>query len=171
MYHLSLDTLAQVLTTHGSTGRVEAKVPDGMKQLPQARHIILKVERGYVMACWLLDQAGTVILQGQAAWRQIEGQGVLPWQLSLELPLPASVRPAHEVMGSERGARVPRRLYAFPSTQWTRQQQQVFALVDGRRSLREIAQLVSLDHATVAALLAHFHTQGALIWTDEQSLS
>lgn len=177
-----LSFLLQLLQTSKQSGLLFVE-PPGPHEAPwQGR---FRLDNGVVIACWLCDKTdGRVVLKDDEALRWLTSQGKLDWRLEEGTPssapsrplLPppeetsreqrhdAEVRPSavgkNQLRGIPRHTQKGRELSvnAFSS----RDHRQVFTLIDGRRSIEEIASLLHKPPDAVIRLLQELQAAGLI---------
>jgi hypothetical protein len=154
VYNLDLETMLATLLRRQQSGILSARLPSG-KVGKGPGHIEIVLNRGKVVTCQLT--AGQLDLRGRDALQVIAGLGVLPWAFVASPPQSSLARtqplPAVQLTFEER---VPRRLVTLQGSQLAklpRPHFQVYAHVDGKRTLGEIANLLRLTPEQIENIL------------------
>jgi hypothetical protein len=159
-YALPLDDVIQVLQSASQTYQVRAALP--VSVLPfhtrrgEAFVAEVRVTGGQVHSCQIRDQLGTIRLEGPKALDAVRFRDQLVWMVQQAPPPVPAVPGPFEV--APQATFVPSSLMALPwlarnapvklrdspdvLAQLTRRQRQAWLLIDGRRSIHEIAPLL-----------------------------
>ncbi len=159
-YALPLDDVIQVLQSASKTYQVRAALP--VSVLPfhtrrgEAFIVEVMVTEGQVHSCQIRDQLGAIRLEGSKALDAVRSREQLVWMVQ-QAPLPAPVVPGPfegtssamfalpPPMGLPWLARTaPVKLRDSPEVlaKLTRRQRQAWLLIDGHRTINEIAPLL-----------------------------
>lgn len=123
-------------------------LPSALRATPCFAEIVLG--NGTLHSCTIFTSGGTLVCEQQEAMRLLQGLGDLEWVLhSLPLsPTPGSP-PQTEQTYSASPEMVPRKAplvgSATPAEPLTHRQRRVWLLIDGQRSVRELASLLCLS--------------------------
>jgi hypothetical protein len=125
---------------------------------PKDTYLIhITVEQGKIVACMISTTTGLVV-QGKRAWAAVEQCGPLGWTLSSQLEQP-TVK-----MRFSSGREQPPTRFTVPGAAamalWSHSERKVFALVDGARTVEQIARLVGKPSQEVQALLRALAAKG-----------
>jgi hypothetical protein len=166
-YELSLQVLLENLQELRSTGLLQTQIT-GLtikgRQINEACRVELALEKGAVRQCTIFHQNGDLLLQGNEAWLTLRSRATQrhAWQFSQGGSIEASparypATPSTPVLSRETPAPVaPQGKYGvvprlLPSTtaatlqQLSREYRRILTLVDGQRSVQQIAALLSLS--------------------------
>ncbi len=175
-YTIDLDTILQILGGFQQNGLLQGDLPVkrlGNKVLWKA---YLRLAEGNVVSCSIVDDQGTLVRAGQDALSMLRGTGQLHWLMSRDessesgqpqveeqrritkvLPQysPVSIQPQAGIFFS---SLVPRRLVLISIEQmnqgrWSRGYRQVYAMIDGMRTVETIASLLTLPLGSVEQIL------------------
>src|SRR6185437_14302408 len=80
MYSLEYGRMVQILHQLRSSGEFHADIPP-RSPLKQGGRIILLVQKGNIVSCFILDRNGQKLYHGNEAQRLLPMLGVLDWQL------------------------------------------------------------------------------------------
>lgn len=159
-YILPARAIFQALRDQNEITALSAALPfvPGFSQ--QAGEVALILGQGHIQRCTIRTRNGLLLAQGGEALKTLEQLGNLAWQVQ-ELSSSGESWPATDSKGQEHGQsaeqHIPRRCVAALSlTQQqtlSRRQRQVFALVNGSRSVAGIAALLRLPADEIARLL------------------
>jgi hypothetical protein len=190
VYTKEIAFLLRLLGTSKQSGvlLVEAPGPDPSPWLGQ-----FQLENGQVLSCMLLDKAdGRVVLRNEEALRWLMAQGKMTWRLEdgphppalsppareetpyeeaphverfreeRRAPLPWTRQPEPAPLGpvphrTEKGKLVPAHVFA------SREHRQVFALVDGHRTIDEIAHLLQRPSDAILRVLQELQAAGFIV--------
>jgi hypothetical protein len=165
-YPLDLDTMLYFLGQQHQSGRLEA----ALEQVPGIRvpcQAILTLSEGKISTCFLRTGAGKLVAQGNEALRLLASLGTIEWrwqpqELSLSSPrlaaLPQNVR-------QENGATVPRltgKSRGDLMHTYTRNQLRVLGLIDGKRSVNDIARVLAVGSTQLPQLWSVLHELEAM---------
>lgn len=140
------------------------------------------LDNGQVTSCALFDKTEKrIVLKDEEALRWLMSQGKIAWRLEEASPLPALPPPPHEnppheeevlkesspslpwkslpavPQRTEKGKVVPANAFA------SREHRQIFALVDGHRTVDEIAQLLQRPSDAVLRVLQELQAAGFVV--------
>jgi len=167
-YALPLDDVIQVLGASAVTGvyQVQADVPAGL--LPSAarrgHHFLAEVviQAGQPVSCVIREQgSNTTVLEGAKAFETVRSRVQLVWKVR---PIDAPTAPAyparsgwstHPPMKRERTAEHIRQIA-------DRKQRMVWLLIDGQRTVDDLAALLQMAPDDVREVLEVLATQGLL---------
>lgn len=178
MYTKDFNSLLNLLDVSQQSGTLLVEIPGKGWQAE------MQLENGKPLSCVLVAIAdGRVLLQGMQAIQWLSGIGELQWRLE-EGRLPTSgaplarpsnaipyadrqtgkVDPGYSSQTSQNGSLhiFPRRLnrHGVVDSSWARDMRRVFALIDGTRSLEEIARLLHKSSEEVLSILQELASQG-----------
>ena len=159
-YILPASAILQVLRDQNGMTTLSATLPFVPGYQQEAGEVVLILGWGQVQRCTIRARDGLLLAQGGEALKALEQLGHLEWQVQ-ELSGSRENWAATDSKGQEHGQsaeqHIPRRRVAALSlTQQqtlSRRQRQVFALVNGTRSVADIATLLHLSSDEVARLL------------------
>ena len=152
-YRLPVQAMVAVMTFSAGSVLLHTRLPGIQTRLA---HLIIK--QGALHSCTIIDPTGTVLLQQQDAFDTLLRFGELEWQVTM---LPASVTPERGIPGQAAGtgrvtqdakkeglsSRIPFfRLTPLPLEDLAslpHALRMTLLLVDGKRSIHEIARLLS----------------------------
>jgi len=115
----------------------------------------VQVRHGRVQACTIVQAHGPMLLQGEAALAYLAQAGTLRWQVTPMLPNQSPIRPrrAEDALG----------VMAHPPASLSRRHRQLLLLVDGRKTVPELARLLHLTPQEVETLLHDLRKYHVLI--------
>jgi hypothetical protein len=165
-YPLDLATILYIL--QGQSGRLQAileEVP-GVKEPCQATLMLLD---GKVASCFLETRRGALIGQGERAFNLLTGLGTLDWlwEPGFATALPAPARSLTGALSPIPYRREPLRQEALDVC--SRLQRRVLGLVDGRRTIQEIATLLAVpptELERLRAVLRELQTMGLIMMNE-----
>jgi hypothetical protein len=163
MYSLEYERMVQVLRQLRSSGEFHADIPS-RPPLRQGGRIILLVQKGNVVSCFILDKNGQKLYHDAEAQRLLPMFGVLDWKLINSAPtkttasatssssIPA-MYPTENLAGF-----IPRRLGISPGQAyaWSALERSVYSLVDGTRSIEQIALILRRPTTTIEQVIRGF---------------
>ena len=168
-YTLPVSAILQTLRDqkNGMTA-LSASLPFVPGYQQEAGEVVLVLGQGHVQTCTIRSHAGLQLVQGGEALKALEQLGNLEWQVqgfrgSGDAGQRADSSGQDPAWPQEHSSdqHIPRRRAATlsPTQQQTlsRRHRQVFALVDGARSVADIAALLHLSTDEVARLLGELH--------------
>ena len=157
MYKLDVAALLQMLQEFQQNATLQTEiqsVPDGRGRF----YVSLSLVEGKISSCSIKDSNGQSLLVGNNALQWLQRQGTLNWTLTLQQtptqtsthtnPLPSL--PAPRIF-------VPRRIVYVTQEQmstWPRKHRTVFVLIDGKKSVEQLAGLLSLSVKEVELVLS-----------------
>ena len=163
-YTLPVSVILQTLTGQNGITALSALLPFVPGYQQQAGQVVLILGQGRVQSCTIRSRDGSPLAQGGEALKALERLGNLEWQVQ---GLRGS-GDVEQIVGSTgqaqawsqeplTGQHIPRRLVAQLSPEQhqalSRHHRQVFALVDGVRSVTSIATLLHLSPEKTTELL------------------
>jgi hypothetical protein len=159
-YPLDLTTILYLLDQQQQSGVLQAALADvpGTRETCQAR---LKLIRGKVMSCVVETSSGRLYVEGRRALTLLAQLGTVEWVWKMEeegsvtRSLPA-VQPGNAGFNPNE-LLVPRRrepLRVDALQRCSRAQRRVLGLVDGRRTVKEIATILSVPPTEIPRLKA-----------------
>lgn len=176
-YFLDLATLLQILSRQKQSGVLQAEDVRlaGIKQAAQAE---LTLVEGQVSTLYL-KMGNSILAQGSQALQMLYEVGPLEWswtvnpswrvQTTARLPAVSVGNPSPR----EERLVIPRRTSAGEMAALEilpRNHRRAFALIDGRRSINQIASMLAFtDHEKLRKLLRDLQAWGMIIW-DESPL-
>jgi len=175
VYTKDFASLLELLSVAGQSGLLIVEQPE-YEGIPWQAQLTL-VE-GKVTACSLRSKVdGRILLRDAEVTRWLSMQGKLYWRLeegaqeqAEQLPQ-AALSPASEAVFPAQPAmrfatapcRTPRGAQVAMDRSWSREHRQVFALVDGRRTIAEIAALLHKPPEQVIQVLNDLHAGGLVM--------
>ena len=164
MYSLDLKTLISILQTHAQTGLLHANLSRGIVEHADTASATITVVKGELVSCAIKDQDGLPYALGEQAYQLLARISSLEWTLKLQLassllPPPPSLRADVREQVVPRCLREPQ---AAQHTKWTRTQRLVFAMIDGKKSVGEIARFLSLSPSLVHQALFDLYQMNLL---------
>ena len=184
MYTKDITFLLRLLGSSKQSGvlLVEAPGPDESPWQGQ-----FQLENGLVRSCVLLDKAnGRVVLRDEEALQWLTARGKLEWHMEEEdvpppTPPPRLLPPGNEpgradgyaaetpppAPGSKQLRMVPQRALignvVSAEVFASREHRQVFALIDGQRTVEEIAQLLHRPAEFIISILQDLQARGLIV--------
>lgn len=175
-YELPLQILLVNLQELKSTGSLQTRIAGLVvagKQMSRECRVELVLERGAVQQCTIYHPNGEPLAQGNAAWLVVQTVATrrLTWQFSQEQPsrgLLLEASPARMPARATPPGMSPGRFEVIPYprpgattsavlAELSREQRRVLALVDGRRSVLQIAELLSAPPEYIHHALRQYH--------------
>jgi len=169
VYTKDLTGLLQLLSVSGQNGVLHIEPPEQQPgEIAWQGFIVLS--QGKMQSCQVNAHTdGHLLIAGSDALNWLNNVGRLSWRLEEEGKLPSTVqgytpRPFPALPGNPVLGRVPQRgmraLHNVVDTSWARSQRLVFALIDGKRNIAEIAALLHKSPTEVVKIMADLHTSG-----------
>ncbi len=147
VYNLDLETMLSTLSRRQLSGNLVADVPRARVGRESA-HIEIHVDGGKVISCSL--QSGRTYLTGENALQIIARLDVIPWLFTASpkqtlAPPTSSPVPSRQLVpiGEVSQTHIPKRFGTLQQTDLARLPRthfQVYAYIDGKRTVEEIAQ-------------------------------
>lgn len=174
MYTKDFASLLELLSVSGQSGMLIVEQPE-YEGIPWQAQLTL-VE-GKVTSCLLCNKvAGRVLLRDAEVTRWLSAQGKLYWRLEeiaqnqAEQLSQATVSPSTDTVFPAQPAprfitapyRTPRGMQVAMDRSWSREHRLVFALVDGRRTIAEIAALLHKPPEQVVQVLNDLRAGGLI---------
>jgi hypothetical protein len=162
-YPLDLATILYLL--QGQSGRLHAileEVP-GIREPCQATITLVE---GKVASCFLETRRGALVSQGDRAFNLLIGLGTVDWlwEPGFETASPTPRRSSTGALSSIPRRREPLRQDMLEAC--SRLQRRVLGLVDGRRTIQEIATLLAVpptEFERLQAVLRELQTMGLIM--------
>ena len=165
MYSLNYDRVVQALQQFKYSGEVHADL-SARAGLKGGGRVILIVQKGIVLSCFIFNQSGQKLHHGTEAQRVLSKLGVLEWRLvPFASPQPMMTESeARTIHISNRNYFYPRRLVLsqVQMRTWSSLQRSVYFLSDGTRSKEQIATLLSRPLSLVEQAIRDLQAFGAL---------
>jgi hypothetical protein len=170
MYSLEYKMMLQALRQLGSSGEFHADIPP-QAALREGGYIILHVQNGNVVSCFILNKKGQKLYHNAEAQRLLPKLGILDWQLvSSTPPKPASPNPpiavpdVKPVHGDEDF--IPQRRMVSPAQMrtWSTLERSVYSLADGTRTIEQIAKLLSRPKEIIGQVIHNFEISRVIEW-------
>jgi len=155
VYTLDIETMRQVMQAHKKTGRLQTDLPSGVSSLREPCHVEIALEAGNIVSSSIVGSSGS-LLTGERAYQELTHLGRLRWTFVPQSPSVTQPEPAHRTL-VKRAISRPRRVVVVEQSQmrpWQRMHKLVYALVDGTRSVEEIAKLLSTTPETIEEILS-----------------
>jgi len=160
--------MVRVLHQLGSSGEFHADVPS-RAALRGGGRVILLVQNGNVVSCFIFNKNGQKLYHDNEAQRLLLTFGTLDWKLvssiSPKAASPVTPSPAQKAKPAEsNGYFIPRRLMV-PDAQlhaWSTLERSVYFLVDGTRSIEQIATLLSRPITVIEQVIHNFEVAGVI---------
>lgn len=161
-YALPLDDLLPVLQAAGKSYRARAALPASLLPFPARRGESLVaevlVQGGTIHSCVIRDALGAIRLEGAKAFASVRAKEQLVWMVQ-QVHLPeAALSPAFSAAvtppatspwfsslalpWAARAAPVRVQRESVPFEQMTRRQRRIWLLIDGRRTIHDLAPLL-----------------------------
>ena len=183
MYTKDITFLLRLLGSSKQSGVLVVEAPGPDESPWQAQ---FQLDNGIVRSCVLLDKAnGRVVLRDEEALQWITARGRLEWHMEEAEPppnpLPRLLPPGNEpgredvyaaeelppTLGSKQLRMIPQRALTGNIVSGdvfvSREHRQVFALVDGQRTIEEIAQLLHRPSDFIIGVLQDLQARGLIV--------
>ncbi len=181
-YTLALDDLLRVLQSAGQAYHLRASLPASFPSVSARRGerlvVDVTVSAGQISSCRIWNQQGIVRLQGDQALTCVRSHEELIWIVTLVSPSPSGTSPPLSVgtTFSTNGAGAsgvtlpwvarppPIRLRADPGmfAFLSPRQRRVWLLIDGRRTVYQLASLLQMSLETLDLALTALERQGLI---------
>ncbi|WP_156025273.1 hypothetical protein [Thermogemmatispora carboxidivorans] len=138
----------------------------------------LQLQKGRPLSCVIINLAnGRLLMSGAQAIDWLASRGELQWHLaaegSVEAPAPAP-SPGQGLTSPPFSAQEPRLSHLVPCrlsqsppfSSWSREERLIFALIDGSRTVTEIAHLLRRSPDQIMPLLLSMTQKGAIALKD-----
>lgn len=145
MYSLDTETMLHILREHRQTGHLQAKIPTGKAGIQEPCRVEMVINTGAIVSCAISSTRSTHHLIGEHALRVLSHAGRLNWIFTSQSAHSPLIDHAVDIV-SVKTYGVPHRLVEPQAAQlatWTFMQRKVFALIDGHKSIAQIAQMLS----------------------------
>ena len=154
VYNLDLETMLSTLSRRQLSGSLVADVPKGRVGKEPA-HIEISVDSGKMISCLL--RSGRMYETGENALQIIARLDIIPWSFTASLSQ-SSVTSALSLLPTKlvSQARIPQRSTTLQSTELAklpRTHFQVYAYIDGKRTVEEIAHLLRATNEQIEHVL------------------
>ncbi len=159
VYNLDLETMLSTLSRRQLSGRLVADVPRGRVGREPA-HIEISVDSGKVVSCSL--QSGQAYVTGENVLRILARLDIIPWIFTAS-PKQSLVPSTQSLIsiGEVSQTHIPRRLGTLPQVKLARLPRthfQVYAYLDGKRTVEEIAQQLRTTPQQIERVLFELQT-------------
>lgn len=159
VYNLDLETMLSTLSRRQLSGSLVADVPRG-KVGREPGHVEISVDNGKAVFCTL--QSGQTYVTGEKALQILAQLDIIPWVFTVSpkqalLPLAQSAIP----QGGVSQVRIPKRSGTLQQTELARLPRthfQVYAYIDGKRTVEEIAQQLRATPEQIERVLFDLQT-------------
>jgi hypothetical protein len=165
VYSIDLETMLQILQTHRQTGILYAELPSGAAGIKESCRAEISVSAGKIVSCRIEGRSGRSWLVGGEALREVYRLGVLDWQLTLQSETHPPVRETSPAIA--RSWPIPQRTAQVDQKQllsWPRMHRKVYALVEGRNTVKKIADILSVSPASVEQVLHDLQGINVVVW-------
>ncbi len=158
MYKLDVAALLQMLQEFQQNATLQTEI----QSVPAGRgrfYVHLSIFEGKVASCSIKDGDGQVLLANNNALQWLQRLGTLHWTLTLQqtsTPTPVQTKPSLPQVPAPR-VFVPRRIAPIAHEQmstWPRKHRTIFVLIDGKKSVEQLASLLSLQVKDVEQVLS-----------------
>ena len=160
VYNLDLETMLATLSRRQLSGNLVADIARG-KVGREPAHLEISVDSGKIVSCLL--QSGQTYVTGENVLQLLARLEIIPWVFVASSPQ-QSVGPATKSLvppGEVSQPRVPRRLATLQQGELARLPRthfQVYAYLDGRKTIEEIAQLLRTTPEQIERVLLDLQT-------------
>ncbi len=157
VYNLDLETMLSTLSRRQLSGSLVADVPKGRVGREPA-HIEINVNSGKIISCSL--RSGRLYVTGENVLQILARLDIIPWIFSVS-PQQSSVTQSLVPMTEVSQARIPRRLGALQQADLARLPRthfQVYAYIDGKKTIEEIAQQLRTTTEQIERVLLDLQT-------------
>ena len=96
MYTIDLAAILQLLRDFRRSGILQAQVPAGLARLKKPCVVVIELQHGEVVSCYIKDTKGQTLLSGQEAFQAVDAAGTLTWIFD--------VHEEQNIMGRQTGA-------------------------------------------------------------------
>jgi hypothetical protein len=154
VYNLDVETMRKIMRTHKKTGYLRADLLSGIPSLRQPCQVEIVLKAGDIVSCSIISNRRQ-LLTGDKAYQELTRLGQLDWNFVPQLPPAVSSEPA-ALPAEKKIIAYPRRIAIVDQWQmrsWHLMHKQVYGLADGKRSVAEIADLLSTTPETIEAIL------------------
>jgi hypothetical protein len=170
MYSLEYKMILQVLRQLGSSGEFHADLSP-QAALRDGGYVVLRVQNGNVLSCFIFNRNGQKLYHDAEAHILLPKFGVLDWQLVSSAPAkPAMPKHTTGVLGAKTVQRgegfIPQRRMVPPDLMrtWSTLERYVYSLVDGTRTVEQIATLLSRPKQIIEQIVHNFELSGVIEW-------
>ncbi len=166
MYSLAYGMIVQVLQQLKYSGEFNAVV-SSQPALRGGGRVVLLVQDGNIMSCFIFDKSGRKLYHGPEAQRLLPKFGILDWKLASSAApttsnavVPPAVPLAKPV--EKKGRFVSRRFTASASQTrtWSDLKRSVYFLADGTHSIEQIAMILSQPVMVIERITSEFEASG-----------
>ncbi|SRR5579884_556677 len=162
-YPLSLTLLLEVLQAMSGTHVLSAELPPQRGISREVCVAIVTLRDGKLIECQIKNSKGAPLLQQEAAFQTLAALGEVNWSLLSSSIVPSSLPKSRRLPDNRSSARQEKRipvrhLSGVIPPSLSHREKQVLSLIDGKRDVQQIADLLhlSLDHIqTILLRLEH----------------
>lgn len=178
MYAIDLATILQLLREFRRSGILQAELPAGLPRFKQLCQVVIELSQGEVTSCFVKNASGQTLLSNYEALQELSLLEKVNWEFneSPERPAtspgqapapppPQAFRPPPRQTPTFPRSPVPHRLFyvsAADASNWPLLHRQTFVLVDGKRSIEQIAAILSQPVHTVDGILQDLRSIGVV---------
>ena len=173
MYTIDLATMLRLLREFRRSGILQAELPSGLPRLKQACQVVIELSQGEVASCFVKNAGGRTLLANQEALRSVSTLEKLNWVFRQSAVTGQESTPPQTVPFAQSPtlppppprSPVPRRLRYVSMTdteRWPLLHRQIFVLVDGRRSVEQIAATLAQPIYTIEGVLRDLRSIGII---------
>ena len=160
VYNLDLETMLSTLSRRQLSGSLIADVPRGRVGREPA-HIEISVDSGKVVSCSL--QSGQIYVTGENVLQILARLDIIPWIFAVSSPKQSSVPSSQALVPLREVPQIPipRRLGTLQQVELARLPRthfQVYAYIDGKRTIEEIAQQLRTTPEQIERVLFDLQT-------------
>jgi hypothetical protein len=159
-YLLDLDTMLSTLSRYQLSGLLYASIARGRMRKEQWQ-IEMTLYRGKVATCLLLINQARVT--GEEALQAIQPLGAIPWKFVINITSPALSSVRTGTQSHQEPGLIPKQTVSLPATEISRLPRShflVYASVNGKRTVENIAQLLKATPEQVEQVLQELQSWG-----------
>lgn len=172
MYKLDLAAMVQILHEFRQNGILQTEIRN-VRGLKGPLQVQLDLADGEIISCMIQDSHGQILYTNNDALSLLADLGPLDWTLTLKQSIPQvsitdtylSVPPLHPPPITR--PRIPRRAIHLNQAQmnsWPRKHRMVYVLVDGQKTIENIALMLSLTPDAVEEVLHELQSIHVIHW-------
>jgi hypothetical protein len=163
VYNLTVEIMIQVMQTHKKTGHLQTDLSSGVSGFREPCHVEIALQAGNVISCSITGSQG-LLLTGAKAYQELTRQGRLDWTFVPQTQPLTAPAPITDPLTRNTISR-PRRTTALTQWQmrpWHDMYKHVYSLADGKRSVTEIAVLLSTTPEAIQEVLHDLQSIGVV---------
>jgi DNA-binding transcriptional regulator YhcF (GntR family) len=155
--------MRQMMQKYKKTGYLQADLPSGVRGLRDSCRVEITLKAGEMVSCSITSSRG-LLLTGDKAYQELIRQGRIHWTFVSSSPLVTQTSPVRAL--EKNTVSRPHRTITVGQMQmrsWPYMHKLVYGLVDGTKSVAEIAEQLSATPRTIEEVLRDLQSIGVIM--------